>query len=201
MNKKIQIGDSIDINYDIDGENFSDQATITFIDKDKIYTCGHCFPQNATTSYGDIIYTSGFDIPTEKEERAIIQIKPELVHKFRQMRVNNKFDFTDNQPVVMINDRENYNGKIIAKVDDKLRTGWVRVGDILIDHQITKLEPPYFLVKINKIKNKLGLSGSPWIANQDNQLQLVGGHIGKTNARSVDNKMFKVAYVKPIKML
>lgn len=203
MKQKFQIGDNIDIEYNIDGEKFSDSTTITFINDGYIYTCGHCFPKNATTKYGKMIYSSGFDEPSEKEEIAIIKIHPKYLKNFRQMKIENNFTYSyKNNKAILLFKKNFYQGEIIAKIEDNLRVGWGRItDDILIDHQITKLEAPYFLIKLNKENKELGLSGSPWIAMENNQLKLIGGHIGKTIAKRSNGKEFKVAYVKPLKLM
>ncbi len=208
MKHKFQIGDKIDIEYDIDDEKFLDLATITFIDNGYIYTCGHCFPKNAITKYGKMVYSSGFDEPTEKEEIAIIKIYPEYLENFRQMNIKNNFSYIVKsvlpKPIIaiLLFQKKFYQGEIIAKIEDNLRIGWNRIkDDILIDHQINKLEAPYFLVKLTQENKELGLSGSPWISIQSNQLQLIGGHIGKTIAKNSKGQKFKVAYVKPIKLI
>jgi hypothetical protein len=208
MKHKFQIGDNIDIEYNIDGEKLSDSATITFIDNGYIYTCGHCFPKNATTKYGKMVYSSGFDEPSEKEEIAIIKIDPRYLKNFRQMNIKNNFSYTiktilpKSIVAILLFKKKFYKGEIITKIEDNLRVGWNRVkDDILIDHQITKLEAPYFLIKLTQENKELGLSGSPWIGIINNQLQLIGGHIGKTIAKRSNGEEFYVAYVKPIKKL
>ena len=80
MKRKFQIGDDLDIYYFINlsvgdvNTKIKDKATITFIKDNLIYTCGHCFPKNALTNYGTLVYSSGFDSPTENDELAIIKI-------------------------------------------------------------------------------------------------------------------------------
>ena len=73
-NKKLQIGDKIKIYYFIDNTRIEDYATITFIDNNIIYTCGHCFPKSSNTDFGKLIYSSGFDTPNEGDELAMIKI-------------------------------------------------------------------------------------------------------------------------------
>ena len=91
MKGKFQIGDNLDIVYLVNGIKINDKMTVTFIKDNLIYTCGHCFPQNAKTKYGNVIYTSGFDTPNENEEIAIIKIKQNYLSYFKRLPVLNNF--------------------------------------------------------------------------------------------------------------
>lgn len=118
---KIQIGDNIDIFYYIGNTKLTDKATITFIENDMIYTCGHCFPKNALTEYGTLIYSSGFDLPSEKEEMAVIKINKNKIPLFRYLNILNNFKYTGNTSTIMLNNRQTYQGFIISKIINKLK--------------------------------------------------------------------------------
>jgi len=67
------IGDLFYIKVKIDESTIIEQTlVITFIAKDIILTCGHCLPHNAIIPDGKVLFTSGFDNPSESEEIGII---------------------------------------------------------------------------------------------------------------------------------
>ena len=197
--KKLQMGDKIDIFYSIDKTKILDHASITYLDKDMLYTCGHCFPKNAKTNYGKLIYSSGFDTNSEKEEIAIIKIRKDKLPYFKNINIKNDYYHENNINTILINNREAYQGKIIMKVENNLKPGWQNINEkISLNHQITKLEPPYYLILAkNLIKNK-GLSGAPWLVYQDNRIKLLGSHIGRTNGQDYLGNNLEIIYVKPI---
>lgn len=202
---KIQIGDKIKLYYKINNIKIEDYATITYIDNNNIYTCGHCFPKNAYTHYGNLIYSSGFDEPSEGKEIAIINIKNSMKHMFKNIKIDNNFIYSHNVPTVLINCKNKYKGQIIYQVSEKLELGWNKLQNgYKINHTITKLNEPYYLVKINDKLDKNGeyihgLSGSPWIVYQ-NGITLVGGHIGRTDGKDIYNNDIMISYVKPLKI-
>ena len=62
---------------------------------------------------------------------------------------------------------------------------------------INKLDFPYYLVATpNLIKNN-GFSGSPWLILQNNELKLLGAHIGRTEGK-YNNSPIEIIYVKPL---
>tara|TARA_B100001093_G_C26723371_1_gene968834 strand:+ start:67 stop:663 length:597 start_codon:yes stop_codon:yes gene_type:complete len=194
---KLQIGNDINITYKIDDQIINDKATISFIDKDLIYTCGHCFPPNAETNVGKVIYSSGFDTFSESEEIAIIKIFPKYLKNINNIKLSNQYKFKI-QETILLNNGNFYKGKILAKIDKKISKGWINIADgILINHQINKINVPYYIVKIKSDLNFPGLSGSPWIVKQNNVLTLVGSHIGRTEAIIDNSRKIMVAYVKP----
>lgn len=197
--KKIQIGDKIDIFYYIDNTKILDQASITYLDKDTIYTCGHCFPKNAKTNYGKLVYSSGFDTKSEKEEIAIIKIKKDKLPYFKHLNISNDYYHDNNINTILINNRKAYKGKILMKVENKLKSGWQNINKkISLNNQITKLEPPYYLVQANNLIKNQGLSGSPWLVYQDNTIKLLGGHIGRTEGQDNLGNNLEIIYVKPV---
>ena len=198
---KIQIGDNIDIFYYIGDTKLTDQATITFIENDMIYTCGHCFPKNALTEYGTLVYSSGFDLPSEKEEMAVIKINKNKIPLFRYLNILNNFKYTENITTIMLNNRQTYQGFIISKIINKLKKGWQKINNnYSVNHQITKLAEPYYLVAVdNLIKNK-GLSGSPWLVSQNNDIKLLGSHIGRTDGKENMNNIIEIVYVKSLNL-
>lgn len=199
---KIQIGDNIDIFYYIGDTKLTDKATITFIENDMIYTCGHCFPKNALTKYGTLIYSSGFDLPSEKEEMAVIKINKNKIPLFRYLNILNNFKYTENITTIMLNNRQTYQGFIISKIINKLKKGWQKINNnYSFNHQITKLAEPYYLVVVdNLVKNK-GLSGSPWLVSQNNDIKLLGSHIGRTDGKDNMNNIIEIVYVKSLNKL
>tara|TARA_Y100000589_G_C27014431_1_gene572189 strand:- start:108 stop:728 length:621 start_codon:yes stop_codon:yes gene_type:complete len=197
--KKLQIGDKIDIFYYINNTKILDKASITYFDRDTIYTCGHCFPKNAKTNYGELIYSSGFDTNSEKEEIAIIKIKKDKLPCFKNINVKNDYRYEDNINTILINNRKAYKGKILTKVENKLKPGWQNINkNISLNNQITKLEPPYYLVLANNLIKNQGLSGTPWLVHQDNSIKLLGGHIGRTNGLDNFGNNIEIVYVKPV---
>ena len=196
---KIQIGDNIDIFYYIGNTKLTDKATITFIENDMIYTCGHCFPKNASTEYGTLIYSSGFDLPSEKEEMAIIKINKNKIPLFRYLNILNNFKYTENITTIMLNNRQTYQGFIISKIINKLKKGWQKINNnYSINHQITKLAEPYYLVVVNNLVKNKGLSGSPWLVSQNNNIKLLGSHIGRTDGKDNMNNIIEIVYVKSL---
>lgn len=61
-------------------------------------------------------------------------------------------------------------------------------------------EPYYLVVVDNLVKNK-GLSGSPWLVSQDNDIKLLGSHIGRTNGEDNMNNIIEIVYVKSLNKL
>ena len=184
MKGKFQIGDNLDIVYLVNGIKINDKMTVTFIKDNLIYTCGHCFPQNAKTKYGNVIYTSGFDTPNENEEIAIIKIKQKYLSYFKRLPI--------------LNNKKTYNGYIIHYVNKKLKKGWIQINDnYKINHMIDKLNFPYYLVVTNNLVKNNGFSGSPWLVLQENKLKLLGAHIGRTEGK-YKNSPIEIIYVKPL---
>ena len=198
MSKYYKLGDKIEIKYKVDDIELSDTSTITYYHQDGyIYTCGHCFPKNALFDLGNLVYSSGFDTIDENKEIAIIKIKPEYQYKFRPIILNNIIDNNcyNNKKATLIHMNKTYFGKIIAKINRNLPKGKYKLGTSeIFNHSITKLEPPYYLVKHDNIEVKHGLSGSPWKV-YDKEFKLLGTHIGKVKT---NNNKF-ISYVKPIK--
>ena len=199
MKGKFQIGDNLDIVYLVNGIKINDKMTVTFIKDNLIYTCGHCFPQNAKTKYGNVIYTSGFDTPNENEEIAIIKIKQKYLSYFKRLPVLNNFILdTLNRKTILLNNKKTYNGYIIHYVNKKLKKGWIQINDnYKINHMIDKLKFPYYLVLTNNLVKNNGFSGSPWLVLQDNKLKLLGAHIGRTEGK-YKNSPIEIIYVKPL---
>jgi len=201
---KIKIGDKIKIYYYIENSKIEDYITITLIDNNYLYTCGHCFPKNAKTKYGTLLYSSGFDEPSEGQEIAKIKIYDSKLHLFNNVNISNNFvDTKDNIKTVLINNRKKYRGIILSQINKKLKKGVNIINDYKIDHTITKLNEPYYLVKIiddldDNGNYNFGLSGSPWIVYQ-NGLKLLGGHIGRTYGKDPNGNNIIISYVKPIK--
>ena len=194
-NKIYKIGDKIDIKYTIDkNTELSDNAIITYINNDHIYTCGHCFPKNATLKYGDLIYSSGFDTIDEENELAVIKLKPQYINLFKTPEILNKQINFKNNNTIMINNGSFYKGAIIKKITNDLQIGWQNLNsNIMINHQINKLKYPYYIIKTN-IELKSGLSGSPWIIQENDKLYLLGSHIGRATGME-DNKIIEISYV------
>ena len=202
MDKKIyKLGDKIDIKYTIDkNTELSDNAIITYINNDYLYTCGHCFPKNATLKYGDLIYSSGFDTIDEENELAVIKLKPQYMNLFKTPKILNKQINFKNNNTIMINNGNFYKGVIIKKITNDLHKGWQNLNsNIMINHQINKLKYPYYIIKTD-IQLKSGLSGSPWIIQENDNLYLLGSHIGRTNGLK-DNEIIEISYVKIINQL
>lgn len=199
---KFKLGDKINIKYNLNDITIDGLATITYIENDLLYTCGHCFPKNASTIFGDLIYSSGFDTKSESQEIAIIKIKKNKLNFFSNFKLSNNFNYNKNcNTVLMINNNKVFIGKIITKIDSKFeRKNWQNIPntDYTINHQIDKLDTPFFLIE-HQFESKPGFSGSPWITKQNNNWKLVGSHIGSTDGMK-DNKLIKVIYVKPIKI-
>lgn len=85
-------GDRIVITYTVPslGTKMSGCATITHCHNGYLYTCGHCFPAHAKTIYGDLLYSSGFDTPSEANEIAIIKLKSQYRSSFKPFSLNVK---------------------------------------------------------------------------------------------------------------
>ena len=79
-------GDKISIRVILPDISYIDNLVISYIAGDKILTCGHCLPKNSKLNIGDIIFTSGFDIPGEEKEIGLIRIKPDFVTNFINKR-------------------------------------------------------------------------------------------------------------------
>lgn len=197
MSKYYKLGDKIEIKYKVDDIELSDTSTITYYHQDGyIYTCGHCFPKNALFDLGDLVYSSGFDTIDENKEIAIIKVKPEYQYMFRPILLGNiNNNCYNNKKATLIHMDKTYIGKIIGKINKELPIGKYKLSsNDIFNHSITKLEPPYYLVKHDNIEVKHGLSGSPWIV-YDKEFKLLGTHIGKVKT---NNNKF-ISYVKPIK--
>ena len=215
-------GDIIDISVNMGDYNYKTNLVISYIKNNKIITCGHCLPKNTNLDFGKIIYTSGFDNPSEKYELGIIKINKNKSQYFQNiidgynvklMNKNNKLPL--NTKVFNFYNRNKIYGKIIGYDIDNLY-------DWYFDHQITKLSKPYYLIagshfikdikQSNYIKKKFGIkiddnnvaklttsgySGSPWLYKNKDNIFHIGIHIGKTIG-VYKNKMYEIAYVKQI---
>ena len=166
-------GDTIKIFYTIDQWQVEDTTTITHFDGHYLYTCGHCFSNNAKTEYGKLLFTSGFDTVNEGLETAIIEVYPQYRSSFNIPNVIVKQIVPiKNKPVYMI-----YKGNKIH--------GTIADQSIQLKNPITKISSPFYLVKCNETMP--GMSGSPWYYKNI----LMGMHIGKTEG---------IVYVKPLKL-
>lgn len=222
IHKIYKPGDQIDISVNMGDYNYKTNLVISYIKNDKIITCGHCLPKNTDLDFGKIIYTSGFDNPSEKHELGIIKINKDKMQyfqnyidriKLKRLEKYNKLPL--NTKVFNYYNRNKIYGKIIGYDIDDLH-------DWYFDHQITKLSKPYYLIagsrfikdikQSNYIKNKFGVkiddnrvskltksgySGSPWLYKNKKNIYHIGIHIGKTIG-IYKNKMYEIAYVKQI---
>lgn len=206
MKRKFQIGDDLDIYYFINlsvgdvNTKIKDKATITFIKDNLIYTCGHCFPKNALTNYGTLVYSSGFDSPTENDELAIIKIDDNKLNMFRRLNILNDYKHqNDNIKTILLNNRKEFQGLVIKKINKKLEKGWQKINNkYSINHQITKLNEPYYLVIVDNLVKNSGLSGSPWLVLQNDNIKLLGAHIGRTNGKDDKGNVIEISYVKEL---
>lgn len=195
--KIYKLGDRIDIKYKLDNLELKDKATITYYHpKGFIFTCGHCFSKNAILDIGDLIYSSGFDTKDEGKEIAIIKIKEKYKCMFKPIILsclNENISYYGSK-AIMVHEDNFYFGKVIKKIDKILLEGNYKINDKeSYYHNITKLDPPYYLVKHSLIDIKHGLSGSPWII-YDKEFKLLGAHIGRTKI----NENTFISYVKPL---
>lgn len=198
--KKYQPGDRINITFIINDKtnNFklNDKFTITHFDGKYLYTCGHCFPKNASTNFGKLIYSSGFDTKDEKIERAIIEIKTEFKNYFFIPNIKNISNYKniklDNE-VYMINNNNKFFGRIFKIVDE------YSINPNYIINPITKISKPYIIIIPEDnytLYSKEGFSGSPWYQNNI----LLGSHIGKAQI-IINQKKHNIVYIKPIKII
>jgi hypothetical protein len=224
MNNKITLGQQIKMTVHVGGYKYNDNVTVSYIHDDKIVTCGHCLPANSKLHIGQILYTSGFDTPEESKELGIIKVnnKDILSDRFMNKKVSlNKSILNINVEIINVFLNNIIKAKVIYYCDKKLDHGLITIDNYIIDHQITKLDLPYYIViqDTNKqhIKKTItnfklgermvdyypltspGYSGSPWLLDGDDYKH-VGIHIGKTKAMIKGNKnvLYDVAYVKPI---
>ena len=218
-------GDTIPIKVQMDDFQYESELVISFIQNDKIITCGHCLPQNAKLDFGEIIFTTGFDTPNEDMELGIIKINSTHLHKFKNtLSYNLKQLLPVNTSVYNIKNGIKTFGKIIAVIENKsqLLEGKCQINDWIIDHQITKLKPPFYLIcgtvfedlpkeiqsfekKFNiqsntKLVAKLTLpgdSGSPWIFDNN----FIGIHIGKTIGYLQNETQYALSYIAYVNIL
>jgi hypothetical protein len=89
------IGDLFYIKVKIDESTIIDETlVITYILGDIILTCGHCLPQNAIIPNGKVLFTSGFDNPSESDEIGIILLNKPVVtkNKYYLLKSNNTYN-------------------------------------------------------------------------------------------------------------
>ena len=193
------MGDKINIKYDLGDIIINGTVTITLICNGHLYTCGHCFPKNAYTIYGNLVYTSGFDTEQEGQEIAIIKIKPDKLKYFIELKLSNNFNYNnENNKVYMINSSKTFTGNIITEIKEDLdrQLLYIEKDNYTINHEINKIDVPYYFIKSN-FKSKHGYSGSPWIVKQNNKWFLLGTHIGSTIGTN-NNENINIVYVKPL---
>ena len=221
----ITIGDQIKVTVTVGRFRYNDFVTISFIQEDKIVTCGHCLPKNSKLKIGSILYTSGFDNKEESKELGIIKVND--ASQLSTMYMNKKVIRNDSIlkvgiHVINIFLKKMITGKIFYYCDKQLDHGLITINNMIVDHQITKLDLPYYLIiqdtnkqHIKKILTNFkleekevdyypltspGYSGSPWLLECGDVYKHIGIHIGKTKAMIKGNNdvLYDVAYVKPI---
>ena len=120
-----EIGDKFDIEVRLDGSTVFDQnIIISYAFANIIITCGHCLPSNAIIPNGQILYTSGFDTPTENQEIGIIRLNHNIniKPKYKLTKTNelNKLinsNMIFNKQLSMINQSNSYNLNLIKIFD------------------------------------------------------------------------------------
>lgn len=145
-------GDKIEITIILSDTKLKDNLIISYIEKDKIITCGHCLPPNSKLDIGNIIYTSGFDIPGEEEELGLIRIKSEYINNYKNEIDNKQIKLNDgileyNTPIFNYYNRKKIYGKILNYQKEVLIKGFNFINSWIYDHQINKLQTPYYLIK------------------------------------------------------
>ena len=145
-------GDKIEITIILSDTKLKDNLIISDIEKDKIITCGHCLPPNSKLDIGNIIYTSGFDIPGEEEELGLIRIKSEYINNYKNEIDNKQIKLNDgileyNTPIFNYYNRKKIYGKILNYQKEVLIKGFNFINSLIYDHQINKLQTPYYLIK------------------------------------------------------
>lgn len=147
----INPGDELEIEVNIKGIGIIKQnVVVSFIEDNKIITCGHCLPLNSKISIGEILYSSGFDTIEEGKELGLIKIDSEQLHKFKNeidgiKILKNRKQLSYN--LVFNYFKRNYiYGSILIYVNQQLSFGLNKIGNWLIDNQITKLDIPFYLI-------------------------------------------------------
>lgn len=145
-------GDIIKINVDVDNIGLlKHEMVVSFIDNDKIITCGHCLPKNTKLSFGKIIYTSGFDNEDESKEIGIIKInsdkKKMFLNEIDGIKIERLFRTLSNGMLVFNFYNRNYKfGTVLKYTTSRMNKGYNFIEDWIIDNQITKLNVPYYII-------------------------------------------------------
>jgi len=189
-NKKYTPGDEFPIFYRFD-QIVRTTSVITYYDNQTIYTCGHCFAENAETPLGKLTYSSGFDTPDEGLELAIIKVNNPESFDNLGYQLYQEPSKPIGQQVILLHNGEQIKGKVIDYIENKSQ-----LSKYNIETHIDKLVFPYYLIRgiDSKLETKHGYSGSPWIYNGK---QILGGHIGKAIV-NIESEQIEVSYAKPI---
>ena len=154
-----KIGDKFNISVRLDDSTIYDQdLIISYAFANIIITCGHCLPSNAIIPNGKILYTSGFDTPTENEEIGIMQldhninIKPQYkLTKTIELNelINSNMIF--NKQLSMIHQSNSFNLNLI-KIFDYETFNQLKFNQLnMINSDIQDLSQYYLIHSINKI--------------------------------------------------
>ena len=112
-----KVGDEFNIKVKVDQNIIIDQTLIiTYAFSNIIITCGHCLPSNSEIPNGKIMYTSGYQTPSESEEigfimlKSDIDIKPEyyLLKKQQLLDLLSLYNLTNQINFALINRLETY---------------------------------------------------------------------------------------------
>ena len=216
-------GDALQGHVNIYGNIIIENINISYIDLSKkvIITSGHALPYNVSIKDCDILYTSGFDTIDESKEIGIINIvrnscSYENIINNKELLINNLIREYDTIVYNYYN-RNLMECRIISYIDTIYNQGIININEKwIINHTITKLDPPYYLISGNTITSKpdyilnqakknfsyynfekldmeniyectsSGYSGSPWIVDNGINYLHLGTHIGRTLGIQID---------------
>lgn len=185
----INPGDEIEIEVNIEGIGVIKQnVVVSFIEGDKILTCGHCLPKNSKINIGEILYTSGFDTVEEGKEIGLIKINTEHLYKFKNEI--NDVKILKNKKILLHNLVFNYYkrnyiyGSILTYINKSIPKGLNKIDNWVIDHQITKLDIPFYLIK--------GSNGNSDSIEIYKNAKLIFKNYIFENYKSMEYKIFKL---------
>jgi hypothetical protein len=189
-------GDKFNIRVRLDDSTtFEQDLIISYAFSNIIITCGHCLPSNAIIPNGKILYTSGFDTPTENQEIGLIQLNPDInikpQYKLTKTTYLNYLINSNqilNKQLYMINQSKSYDLNLIKIFDyesfNLLKFNQLNMVQLFDENQIPTNY--YFIHSIDKI-----LSKSNDLFNIFN-ISKVGIAISKAKAKPLDNSDLKL---------
>jgi hypothetical protein len=189
-------GDAVPIRTTLDdGTRLADQFVVTYFDPDRclLFTCGHCFPSNASLQRadGELVATTGYMDACRDEGVEVAVVRIWNTFRFRPQLRNGALLTVDERPVppgtgvcLFCGDVQ-LDGTLLGQ----LAGGRVSHGGVIYRVQdMPRVNEPCHVVcgragcseYASCLLTSHGFSGSPWAVRADaDRFRLVGSHVAK----------------------